>query len=63
MNSYMTTHDVVSIEAQKHIFEGADGLPHYSTTFVIKSDQGKIELRAFSRENIVIDFKQTEVIE
>jgi hypothetical protein len=63
MNSYMTTHDVVSIEAKKEIFDGADDLPRYVTTFVIKGDQGKIELRAFSRENIVIDFKQTEVIE
>lgn len=63
MNSYTTVHDVVSIEAKKQIFPSADGSPIYVTIFVIKGTKSKIELDAFSEENIVIDFKQTEVIE
>lgn len=63
MTTFTTIHDVTSIEAQKHIIEGTGGSPVYVTTFIIKTDDEKMELRAFSRENIVIDFKQTEVIE
>jgi hypothetical protein len=59
----MSIHDVVSIDAKKQIFPSADGSPRYVTIFVIKGTKGKIELHAFSEENIIIEFKETEVLE
>jgi len=63
VSTYTSIHDVVSISAQKHIIEGAGGDPRFIFTFVIKTDEGKTELRLFSHKNLVIDFKETVVEE